>query len=57
VIPYIIEQVASLIVVRYFGIFIMCFFEWCVGVCWDVDGGDCWGPGSIVCGVMGGDEI
>ena len=55
--PYIIEQVASLVVVHCFSTFIVCFFEWCVEVYWDVNGGDFWGPGSILCGVVGNDEI
>ena len=56
-VPYIIEQVASLVAVQCFDKCIACFFEWCVGVCWDVDCGDYWGTGSTVCGVVGGDEI
>ena len=56
-VPYIIEHVVTIFVVHYFGIFVVCFLEWCVRVCWDVDGGDYWGPGSIVCGVVGGAEL
>ena len=55
--PYIIEQVASLVVVHCFSTFIVCFFEWCAGVCCDVDGGNFWGSGSIVYGVVGGSDV
>ena len=39
-VPYIVEQVASIFVIHCFDISVVCFFEWYVGVCWGVDGGD-----------------